>query len=60
MPLELYRFRYFDKVRGRWIDARYRAAKEEIAARYEKWEIVGEPWTPPSVGKTGDFGGKPD
>jgi hypothetical protein len=30
---ELFPFRFFDPIRGRWIPARYRATREEIAAR---------------------------
>jgi hypothetical protein len=56
--MELNRFRFFNPIRNRWIEARYRATKEEIAARYEKAEIFGEPWTPPDVGNTGDRGGE--
>jgi hypothetical protein len=43
MPLELFPFRYFDRLRGRWLRARYLATREEIAARFERWEIVGPP-----------------
>lgn len=39
----LYPFRFFDDVRGRWIRARYAATREEIASRYARWEIIGEP-----------------
>jgi hypothetical protein len=41
--LVLYRFRYFDPVSKRWVKARYVAQRHEIAARYEQWEIIGEP-----------------
>jgi hypothetical protein len=47
---ELFPFRFFDPIRGRWIQARYKATREEIAARYEKWEITGPGWTPNPVG----------
>ena len=43
---ELFPFRFFDPIRRRWIRARYKATPEEIAARYEKWEITGPGWTP--------------
>ena len=49
MPLELYRFKYFDALRKRWIVAAYRATKEDIAARYKQFELIGEPWTPSDV-----------
>jgi hypothetical protein len=32
------------------IQARYKATREEIAARYAKWEITGPGWTPSDVG----------
>lgn len=47
---ELFPFRYFDPIRNRWITARYKATPEDIAARYEKWEITGPGWRPSSVG----------
>lgn len=41
MPNELFPFKFYDPIRKRWIPARYRATREEIASRYEKWEITG-------------------
>ena len=42
MPrLELFPFRFRDRVSGKWIRARYVAERHEIAARYAEWEIVG-------------------
>ncbi len=32
-----------EPVRSRWVRARYRAERHEIARRYAKWEITGEP-----------------
>jgi hypothetical protein len=49
-PREIFPFRFFDPLRGRWITARYKATREEIAARYERWEITGPGWTPSNVG----------
>jgi len=55
---ELFPFRYFDPIRERWIQARYKATREDIAARYDKWEITGPgerragaggQFTPPTV-----------
>ena len=44
MPrLELFPFRYRDRVTGKWVKARYVAERHEIAARYGEWEIVGPP-----------------
>ena len=44
MPrLELFPFRYRDRVTGRWVKARYVAERLEIAARYTEWEIIGAP-----------------
>jgi hypothetical protein len=39
--IELYPFRYRDRLTGRWVRARYKATREEIAARYGEWEITG-------------------
>jgi len=39
--LELFPFRYRDARTGKWVRARYRADREEIAARYAEWEIIG-------------------
>ena len=39
--LELFAFRYRDPRTGKWVRARYRAEREEIAARYAEWEIIG-------------------
>jgi hypothetical protein len=40
--LELFQFRYRDPRTGTWVRPRYRADRDEIAARYTEWEIVGE------------------
>ena len=50
MAAELFPFKYFDPLRGRWLQARYRATREAIAKGYEKWQITGPGWTPPDVG----------
>ena len=42
-PLVLYPFRFRDPVSGKWVRARYKAARTVIAARYAEWEIVGPP-----------------
>ena len=39
--IELFNFRYRDPRTGKWIRARYRAERHEIAARYAEWEITG-------------------
>ena len=39
--LELFPFRFRDPVTGKWVRARYRAERHEIAARYVQWEITG-------------------
>lgn len=41
--MHLYRFKYIDPLTGKWLTARHRATKEEIAARYKEFELVGEP-----------------
>jgi hypothetical protein len=40
---ELWEFRYFDPLRKRWIKARYRATREDIAGRYAEYQIEGQP-----------------
>ena len=42
-PIELFPFRFRDRVTGKWVRARYVATREEIAARYAEWEIIGAP-----------------
>ena len=32
---ELFPFRFFDPIRDRWIQARYKATRADIAARHE-------------------------
>ena len=49
-PLLLYPFRYFDRVRGRWLRARYVAERHVMEGRYEQWEIIG----PPEIRRRGD------
>jgi hypothetical protein len=49
MAYELFPFRFFDPIRKRWVSARYKASRESIVARYEKWEITGRGWMPPVV-----------
>jgi len=41
VPLVVFPFRYRDARTGRWVKARYKAERDEIAARYAEWEIVG-------------------
>lgn len=40
--MELYHFRYVDRLSGKWCTARYVATKDEIAARYKDFELIGE------------------
>lgn len=47
---ELFPFKFFDPIRKRWIVARYKATREEVAKRYEKWEVTGPGWAPSAVG----------
>jgi len=42
-PITLFPFRYRDTRTGKWVRARYRATREEMAARYADWEITGDP-----------------
>jgi hypothetical protein len=48
LPVKLVPFRYRDALTGRWIKARYKATREDIAARHAEWEITGpaEVWFP--------------
>ncbi len=39
--LELFLFRYRDPRTGKWVRARYRAERHEIAARHVEHEIIG-------------------
>ena len=39
--LELFPSHYRDPRTGKWNRARYVATREEIAARYTEWEIIG-------------------
>ena len=50
MAPELFPFKFFDPIRKRWIQARYKATREDIAEHYEKWQIIGPGWTPSPVG----------
>jgi len=44
MPtLRLYRFRYFDPLRQRWMLARYVCEPPEIRCRYSDYALVGAP-----------------
>jgi hypothetical protein len=43
MSIELFPFRFLDPLTGRWVRARYKAERHEIAARYAEWEITGPP-----------------
>lgn len=49
--LELWEFSYYDPIRKRWIKGRYRARREEIAARYPQHRIEGAPEI-----REGDYG----
>jgi hypothetical protein len=40
---ELFPFRFRDHVTGKWVRARYRAERQEIARRYIEYEIIGPP-----------------
>ncbi len=43
MVLILHPFRFLDPVTHKWVKARYVAERDELEARYAKWEIIGEP-----------------
>ena len=42
-PLVLYPFRFRDPVSRKWVRARYKATRDELAARYAEWEPCGPP-----------------
>jgi len=41
--LELYRFRYFDELRQRWLRARYVLEAPAIRCQYPEYELIGAP-----------------
>ena len=41
--LELYRFRYFDTLRRRWLQARYVLEAPAIRCKYPEYELIGAP-----------------
>lgn len=41
--VELYPFRFKDPLTGRWIKARYKTTREQLALRETEWEITGPP-----------------
>ena len=41
MTITLYPFRYRDPLTGRWVKARYKATRADIAAGHAEWEIIG-------------------
>lgn len=43
MKTLLYPFRFRDPLTGKWVRARYKATREDIAARYSVWELTGPP-----------------
>jgi hypothetical protein len=43
--LELYRFRYFDELRRRWLQARHVLEAPAIRCKYPEYELI----TPPEI-----------
>jgi hypothetical protein len=41
--LHLYRFRYFDPLRNRWLMERYAAERKDIEQRYAQYELIEPP-----------------
>jgi hypothetical protein len=39
--LALYRFRYFDELRRRWLQARYVLEAPAIRCRYPEYDLIG-------------------
>jgi hypothetical protein len=50
VALELFPFRYRDPLTSRWVNARYKATREDIAAHYGEWEITGPAEVRSSIG----------
>lgn len=48
----LFPFRFWDDVRGKWARARYVAELQVIAARHQRYEIIGPPELRPKGGDT--------
>jgi hypothetical protein len=53
--LPLFPFEYFDPIRKRWVQARYRALFDAIADRGQPFRITGPGWSP-SAGGSGTAG----
>ena len=44
MPkLELYPFKYRDRITGKWVRARHKLQVPALQRRYAEWEIIGPP-----------------
>ena len=44
MPtLQLYPFRFRDRLTGKWVRARHKLQVPELQRRYDEWEITGAP-----------------
>ena len=41
--LELYRFRYFDTLRQRWLQGRYVLEAAAIRCQYPEYDLIGPP-----------------
>ena len=41
--LELYPFKYRDRITGKWVRARHKLQVPALQRRYAEWEIVGPP-----------------
>ena len=41
--LELYRFRYFDALRRRWLQARYVSEAPAIRCKYPEYDLIAPP-----------------
>jgi hypothetical protein len=50
MPLVEFPFRFRNARTGRWVKARYKATREDIAARYAEWVVTGPGEVPQPVG----------
>ena len=51
LRLELYPFKFRDRITGRWVRARHKLPVPELQRRYAEWEIIGPPENPARYGR---------
>jgi hypothetical protein len=50
MAALLFRFRFYDVIRRRWVTARYRATFEQISTNGRPFQLLDHGWRPSEVG----------